>query len=158
MASKQLKIPVPPEFSGPAQLLLFTRYGDPRVAGFEQKWITEWFVQDEFPWFPKRTICVHKHFKALLQNAFRDLTALGLQTEIKTCDKAYIVRHIRGSKGVMSVHSWGCGLDMNVNENLLGSVGSWSKEFIEVMVNNNIYCGQNWIGRKDPMHFAMVNG
>jgi hypothetical protein len=138
--------------------LLFTRYGDPRDAGFEQKWITEWFVQEKFPWFPKREMVIHKHFRPLLEQAFRDLAVLGLQDEIKTFDKAYNRRYIRGSKAVLSVHSWGAAIDLNARENPLGSTGNWSREFIEVMVNNHIFCGQNWIGRKDPMHFAMVNG
>ncbi|RYZ53720.1 MAG: M15 family peptidase [Sphingobacteriales bacterium] len=157
MAAKK-SVPVPPAFSGPAQLMLFTRYGDPRDVGFEQKWITEWFVQEQFPWFPKRDISVHKHFKPFLEHAFRDLAVLGLHEQIRSCDKAFHIRPIRGSKEVLSVHSWGCAVDLNVRENPLGSSGNWSKEFIEVMVNSNIFCGQNWIGRKDPMHFAMVNG
>jgi hypothetical protein len=157
MATRRSGVNIPVEFSGPAQLVLFTRYGDPREPGFEQKWITDWFVQEHFPWFPKRQICVHKHFKTQLEKAFKDLAVLGLQDEIKTSDKGFVIRTIKGSP-VLSLHSWGAAIDLNAKENPLGSAGKWSKEFIEVMVNNQIFCGQNWIGRKDPMHFAMVNG
>lgn len=157
MATKKSGVNIPVEFSGPAQLILFTRYGDPREAGFEQKWITDWFVQEQFPWYPKRQICVHKHFRSLLEKAFKDLTVLGLQDEIKTSDKGFNIRTIKGSP-VLSLHSWGAAIDLNAADNPTGSAGKWSKEFIEVMVNNQIFCGQNWIGRKDPMHFAMVNG
>jgi hypothetical protein len=59
---------------------------------------------------------------------------------------------------VLSVHSWGAALDLNAEENPLGSNGKWSDDFISVMHQNGIYCGQLWDGRKDPMHFSMVNG
>jgi hypothetical protein len=155
--AKKAGVKIPIEFSGPAQLLLFTRYGDPREPGFEQKWITDWFIQEHFPWFPKRQLGIHKHFKPLLEKAFTDLAVLGLQDEIKTADKGFVVRTIKGSP-VLSLHCWGTAIDLNPKENPTGSAGTWSKEFIEVMVNNQVFCGQNWIGRKDPMHFAMVNG
>lgn len=158
MAAKGNGVHIPVAFSGPAQLKLYTRYGDPRDTGFESRWITEWFVQELFPWFPERDICVHKHFRPLLENAFRALVARGLHDDIKTCDKVFDIRPVRGSTEVLSVHSWGCAIDLNARDNPLGSTGRWSREFIEVMVNNSIFCGQNWIGRKDPMHFAMVNG
>jgi hypothetical protein len=157
MAARKKGVNVPIEFSGPAQLILFTRYGDPREPGFEQKWITDWFVQEEFPWFPKRQVLIHKHFKPLLQNAFRQLMILSLQEEIKAADKAFNIRTIKGSP-VLSVHSWGAAIDLNSKENPVGSSGNWSREFLDVMVNNHVFCGQNWIGRKDPMHFSMVNG
>ena len=155
--AKKSGVKIPIEFSGPGQLLLFTRYGDPREAGFEQKWITDWFVQEQFPWFPKRQLSVHKHFRPLLEKAFTDLTVLGMQDEIKTADKGFVIRTIKGSP-VLSLHCWGAAIDLNARENPTGSAGAWSKEVIEVMVNNQVFCGQNWIGRKDPMHFAMVNG
>jgi len=43
------EIKLPPAFSGPGQLVLFTRYGDPRGAGWENKWITQWRVQQTHP-------------------------------------------------------------------------------------------------------------
>jgi hypothetical protein len=152
------EIELPMEFSGPAQLILYTRYGDPRVTGWENKWITCWDVRERFPWFPKKDIEIHKHFKPMLESAFRDLVLFDLYREIKTFDGCFKLRNITGSKSVLSLHAWGAAIDLNANENVHGSVGKWSPEFIQIMVNNGIYCGQNWIGRKDPMHFAMVNG
>lgn len=148
----------PPEFSGPAQLILFTRYGDPRDAGFEQKWITRWNVREVHPWFPKRAINIHKHFWPILDAAFKKLVALDLHHEIKTYDGCFGIRNLRGSKGVLSLHSWGAAIDLNAKDNLLGSTGRWSAAFIKAMTDAGVYCGQSWEGRKDPMHFAMVNG
>ena len=95
---------LPPEFSGPAQLILYTRYGDPREVGWEHKWIVNWHV-------PR-----------------------------------------------LAVHSWGAAIDLNEPTNPRGSLGSWSDEFIKVMVKNGVHCGQEWSGVKDPMHFAMADG
>ena len=152
------ELELPTAFSGPAQLKLYTRYGDPRASGYEQKWLTFWEIKEEFPWFPKKNISVHKHFKALLEAAFKELQLSNLFSEIKSFDGGHKVRMLRGSKGVMSLHSWGAAIDMNASENPLGGAGNWSAAFIEVMEKHGICCGQSWNGRKDPMHFAMANG
>ena len=158
MTPKKQNLELPPEFSGPAQLILYTRYGDPRIPGWDNKWLTTWQVRERFPWFPKKEMIIHKHFWPMLENAFRDLTVYGYCKEIKTFDGAFKLRNIKGSKSVLSLHAWGAAIDMNAEENPHGASGKWSNDFIQVMVNNGIFCGQNWIGRKDPMHFAMVNG
>src|SRR5690606_37499395 len=144
--------------SGEAQLILYTRYGDPREKGWENKWLNDWQVQKRFPWFPVEKIVIHKHFQPLLESAFSELELLQIHTEIKTIDETYHLRNIRGSQGVLSTHCWGGAIDMNAKENPLGSQGHWSARFIEAMESNNVFCGQSWTGRKAPMHFAMVNG
>ncbi|MCW3070341.1 MAG: hypothetical protein JWO44_231 [Bacteroidetes bacterium] len=141
-----------------AQEILESRYGSPQAGNFESKWMTLWEVKKEFTWFPKKTIYIHKDFCELLKGAFKDLERLNLHTEIKFFDGCFNIRLVRGSKTVYSIHSWGCAMDLNAAENPLASEGVWSREFINVMVNHGIFCGQNWIGRKDPMHFALVNG
>lgn len=153
---------LPPEFSGEGQLILFTRYGDPRATGFENKWITDWKVEDEFPWFPIHALRIHKHFRSQLRDAFRELELLDLHTEIKSIHDCYTVRDTRSAElnqsPVLSVHSWGAALDINADDNPIGSKGTWSDTFLSVMDKYKVFCGQNWSGRKDPMHFAMVNG
>ena len=150
-------IVLPPEFSGPAQLVLFTRYGDPRDPGWEHRWIINWKVQQLHPWFPKSEIKIHKHFWPLLSEAFLELEKLHLHNEIRSCDASHELGNLHASP-VLSVHSWGAAIDMNVKDNPDGSVGNWSDEFISVMMKHDIHCGQNWTGAKDPMHFAMVDG
>lgn len=149
---------LPPEFSGPSQLILYTRYGDPRDAGYEQKWMTTWEVRADFPWFPKDVLYLHKHFQPMLEKALRDLVVMNLYSEIRTFGEDFQIRPIRGSEQVLSLHSWGAAIDLNAEQNPLGSSGSWSPAFIEVMERHHICCGQSWQGRKDPMHFAMLNG
>lgn len=157
--AKQLHNITPPlEFSGEGQLILYTRYGDPRETGWNNKWITEWAIQKRFPWFPAETILVHKHFKTILERAFSELELHGLHHEIKRYKECYHLRRIKGSKKVLSAHSWGAAIDLNASINPVGSMGRWTADFIKVMEQNEIYCGQSWQGRKDPMHFSMVNG
>ena len=145
-------------YGGSIQRFLFTRYGDPRIKGWGNKWMLMWKVQQTFGWFPEARICVHKDFQPGLYKAFSELEYLGLHEEIKTCDEAFGIRLITGSDSVLSVHSWGMALDLNAEDNPLGSDGNWSEDFIDIMRRNGIYCGQNWTGRKDPMHFSFANG
>lgn len=148
----------PIAFAAPAQQTLLSAYGDPRTPGWEEQWMLLWKVAEEFPWFPKPAIYLHKDFKVLLQQAFRQLEQRGLHKEIKSCDGCFNIRHVRGSYSVLSVHSWGAAVDLNARDNPLGTSGRWSPQFLEVMNSCRIFCGQLWTGRKDPMHFAMVNG
>lgn len=156
--SHHKSVSLPPEFSGAAQLILYTRYGDPRDPAFENKWMTSWEVQKTHPWFPKRRLYVHKQFWPLLDAAFSALSAHNLQGEIKTFDGGFNIRNVRGSRGVLSVHSWGAAIDLNAKQNPLASEGTWSPAFLEVIKDAGLYSGQLWHGRKDPMHFAMVDG
>jgi hypothetical protein len=151
------EIKLPPAFSGHSQLVLYTRYGDPRIAGWTTKWITTWKVHQLHPWFPVDEIKIHKHFWPMLRDAFLELELLGLHQEIKTFNCCYQLSHLYNSP-VLSIHSWGAAIDMNADENPKGSVGSWSQEFIDVMERHGIYCGQKWSGTREPMHFAMIGG
>jgi hypothetical protein len=145
-------------FSAAAQSYLFDLYGDPRTPGWQQRWMTLWNVQKEFPWFPKEKMYLHKDFQKILHGAFAALERAGVHTEIKSCAGTFNIRAVRGSYSVLSTHSWGAAIDLNAQDNPMGSEGKWSPKFLLTMVENKVFCGQLWIGRKDPMHFAMVNG
>lgn len=154
----KLPHPLPAAFAAPAQELLYKRYGDPRVPAFEPAWMTLWAVRDAFPWFPQARIYVHRDFKAALIPAFTALQNGGHYREIKTFDGCFNIRHVRGSYSVLSVHSWGAAIDLNAWDNPMATAGKWTAAFIRTMQAHRIYCGQSWTGRKDPMHFALVNG
>lgn len=140
------------------QEILTQRYGKPTAATFESKWMMVWKIQQDFPWFPQKTLYIHKDFKTLLFTAFNNLQLANVHTEIKKCDGCFNIRLIRGSKSVYSIHSWGCAIDLNAAQNPLGGSTSWSANFLQTMESSGVYCGANWIGRKDPMHFALING
>jgi hypothetical protein len=158
MTHDENSINLPQEFNAPAQILLYTRYGDPREQGWANKWITRWNVRERFPWFPVLDFEIHKHFKAHLENALTELVLYDLFTEIKTFDGCYHLRNAKSDNALMSLHAWGAAIDLNAADNPRGCLGKWSDRFLEIMSNNGIFCGQAWEGRKDPMHFAMVNG
>jgi hypothetical protein len=156
--AKGNNIAPPPEFSGEAQLILFTRYGDPRETGWDNKWLNNWHVKAMFEWFPVSDMLIHKHFRPLLEKAFRLLEMKDLHREIKTFDGCFGIRGMGNNETVLSVHSWGAAIDLNAMDNPIGSQGLWGNAFIDAMEQCDVFCGQNWTGRKDPKHFAMVNG
>ena len=145
MATSPHDIELPMEFAAPAQFILYTRYGDPRQCGWENKWITTWHIQERFPWFPVKNIEIHKHFKTMLENAFTDLVLYDLYKEIKTFEGCFKLRNVKGSNTVLSLHAWGAAIDLNGKENPHGAVGRWSEAFIHIMSANGIFCGQNWM-------------
>jgi hypothetical protein len=148
----------PVAFAAPAQQILYTRYGDPRTPGWESKWMTLWPVREQLPWFPQAKIYIHKDFKEALLPALKALETAGLHQEIKSFDGCFNIRHVRGGYSVLSIHSWGAAIDLNARDNPMATLGKWSPAFIATMAKHGIYCGQSWTGRKDPMHFALVNG
>lgn len=156
MATSYNKIPV--AFAAPAQQQLFLQYGDPRKPGWEAEWMQLWEIQQQFQWFPRQSIYIHKDFRLILAPALQELTLTGGSDEIKTFDGCFNIRHVRGGYSVLSVHSWGAAIDLNARDNPMATGGNWSDAFIATMERYGIYCGQAWNGRKDPMHFSMVNG
>ncbi len=158
MANAGNDIVLPPEYSGPAQLLLYTRYGNPRDIAFENKWIYSWNVQDAFPWFPVQKLRIHKHFWPLLDAAFKELELYNLHDEIKGIGDCYSIHTINETQPLLSMHSWGAALDMHTNPDALLNKAIWSNDFIEIMEKHAIHCGQKWAVHAEPHHFAMVNG
>lgn len=148
------KIILPVAFSEPAQLVLFTRYGDPRNKGWEEKWMTDWNVKKHFPWFPATHLYLHRHFKTQLESAFHEMDILGLTEEIGTVKKCH--QKNTDSRGVLSVHYWGAGIDLQPLHPTKPSK-IWSSSFIEIMHENDIWCGQDLKKEKtNPYRFAMV--
>lgn len=157
MRTERQNLKIPRAFSGPAQLILYTRYGDPRRAGWENKWITTWNVQAMHPWFPEKEMRIHKHFWPVLHDAFTMLEQAGLHEEVRSYFRGHHLFHLQDSP-VLSVHSWGAAIDLNAELNPTGSMGAWTDKFIEAMQSNKVFCGQVWTGVKEPMHFGMVDG
>ena len=143
---------------GKAQRELFRLYGDPRVPGWGNKWMVLWKIKKDFPWFPAEKIFIHKDFRTKLKMALSFLEMAELHLEIKTFDGCYNLRKVRGTEAALSLHSWGCAIDLNAARNPLGGDCDWSHDFISMMEHCGIYCGARWPGRPDPMHFALVNG
>lgn len=104
-------------------------------------------------------ISVHKAIAGQITNFFQAIEDEGLKQLVKTWGGAFNPRFIRGSKTVLSNHSWGTAFDINVQWNMLGTrpalkgqLGS-VRELVEIAVEHGFYWG-GWFGqRPDGMHF-----
>lgn len=76
-------------------------------------------------------------------------------------DWGYAERTIRGSSTTLSNHASGTALDFNATRHPLGTSGNWSaahKAAINGVLNKlggTVRWGENYSGRKDPMHFEI---
>jgi len=142
-----------------AQQLLIKKYGLPGIS-YQSHYCITWNVQEEFPWFPAARFMVNKDFQVKLYKAFTNLERAGLQEEIKTFDGCYNNRPVRGYETI-SLHAWAAAIDLNAEIEKLGqatALTQWSGQFVSIMKAAGIYWGGDWNGRKDTMHFALLNG
>jgi hypothetical protein len=119
------------------------------------------------PAIPKR-IYANKSLVPKLIRVLQELNEKGLIGEIKTWDGLYNVRNMRGSKSVLSRHSWGLAVDLNATWNPLVKVTpqnraamrkkhvKWSEKFLQVWRDNGFDCGADWKDRLDGMHFELI--
>jgi hypothetical protein len=76
-------------------------------------------------------------------------------------DWGYAERPIRGSTTTLSNHASGTAFDFNATQHPLGTRGNWStaeKNKINALLKslgNVVRWGENYSGRKDPMHFEI---
>jgi D-alanyl-D-alanine carboxypeptidase len=133
------------------------KYGAPTKV-YQNTQCIVWEVKKDFNWFVADRIFINKDFKAKLFKAFTALEKAGLHTEIKTYDGCYNERSVRG-KSALSLHAWAAAIDLNASLEKLGQQQTnWSEDFVQAMRNAGIFWGGDFINRKDPMHFALVNG
>ena len=139
-------------------------------AAFERKHMVLIETDDydiSYPIIPQR-LYLNKLLVLPLMETLHQLNARGLIGEIKTWDGLYNVRYMRGSKSVLSRHSWGLAVDMNAAWNPLVSVTpqnrtvmrkkhvKWSEKFLNTWRNNGFECGADWKDKLDGMHFEFI--
>ncbi len=140
-----------------AQILLLKKYGNPDKDYFNNYCIN-WAVKQDFPWFPANEIFINKEFKLKLAQAFTQLEKNSLQGEVKTFDGCYNDRSVRGH-ATLSLHAWAVAIDLNASTEKLGQThAGWSGQFVAIMKATGLFWGGDWINRKDPMHWALMNG
>lgn len=146
----------------------FAKYGHPD----KHKNIAMWDVPAELEIgvIPKRIYC-NADLIPHLSQAFKNLIDRGFVKELKTWDGCYNFRPVRGYEAkyaaamkagnlmlaitYLSLHSWGCALDLNASENKLGTTGKLSPGFVKCFTDAGFFWGGNYKGRKDPMHFEL---
>lgn len=128
---------------------LYARFGDPRLAGFESKYI----VRQRYSVGGKLIlIASHRLVTVQLHNAFIRLKTLGVLDHIHTFDGSFVIRSIRGGTQP-SLHSWGLAFDFNASEMPLGSLKRFDERVIGAFAREGFFYGGDFNHRKDPMHF-----
>lgn len=150
-------------------LALYKKFGLP-TKSFEAKHMVMWDVPNNItkaiPVMPRR-LYINKVFITPLENALRSLVITGYASELKTWDGLYNNRPIRGYETkyknaatnelkakYLSVHSWGCAIDVNAATNGLGKKPTLSKGFVKCFKDNGFIWGGDFT-RADGMHFQL---
>lgn len=139
------------------------KFGDPVKdrATFEKNNMAVWNCKAEFPELPFPRMYVNVYLIPHLQATFKALKAAGLLKEIKSFGGCWIVRPVRGYKTLLSIHSWGTAIDLNVEDNPLGwdrakcikmGLSPFSEAFLQVWRETGWVCGADF-SRPDGMHF-----
>ncbi len=151
----------------------FDKWGDPLTRNDEGNYMVMWDVPSELEIgvIPKKLYC-NKLMVKPLEAAFRNLITRGFAKELKTFDGCFNIRVIRGyekkyadyvKKGmldkaaeIISIHSWGCAIDVNAAWNGLGVTPKLSAGFVKCFTDAGFDWGGIW-KRKDGMHFQLKN-
>lgn len=149
----------------------YQKYGHPGDKEFQKKYLTIWDVPTELEIgiIPKRIYC-NKDLIDPLKNAFTNLIEMERVKELITWDGCYNFRPIRGyekkyeaalktnkalSITYLSIHSWGCAVDVNAAWNGLGKEPQLSEDFVWCFERAGFDWGGRW-KRKDGMHFQLA--
>jgi hypothetical protein len=99
----------------------------------------------------------HRLLVPVFQAVFADLKYRGLMERATHYGGIYNHRLIRGGTRNLSTHSWGIAIDMNPNENRLGTPGRMDPGVIECFEKHGLLWGGRF-HRLDPMHFQYATG
>lgn len=97
-------------------------------------------------------IYCHRLVGPKFQLAFQSILNAGLEHEALEYGGCYVFRPVRGSSR-LSMHSWGIAIDINPQQNPLGSDGALHPGVIKAFEDVGFYWGGRFKHRKDPMHF-----
>lgn len=142
-------------------------YGDPRLAGFEDKYLTLLIppFQMYYDKHPVKGIRVNRAVAASLLRVFgtvweackhdqKRLDATGLSAY----GGCYNFRPIRGTAASLSNHAFGAAIDIDPERNPLGAkLGAMPKVVIDAFKGEGWLWGGDYRGRKDWMHFEAVS-
>ncbi|MEO7312805.1 MAG: M15 family metallopeptidase [Chitinophagaceae bacterium] len=106
-------------------------------------------------------VSFHKKGKAQLEKMWSDWEKAGLLHLVLTWSGSYVPRFIRGSRTILSNHSFGTAFDINVPWNMLGTVPALVgrkgsvRELVAIANQNGFYWGGHF-SRQDGMHFEVA--
>ena len=105
------------------------------------------------------TICLHVDVAPQIIRLFQAWHDKGLMYLVLSWGGSWVPRFIRGSRTVLSNHSWGTAFDINVEWNNLGTVPALKgeigsvRELVEIAYDHGMYWGGWFPKRSDGMHF-----
>lgn len=130
---------------------------------FESKYLCRTRLPFTIPlsWDPSkviRNLYCHKKLKDIFPAVFSAIDDAGLKSEIDTFGGCFNFRSVRrGSK--LSTHSWGIAIDLNPEQNGMGTAGNMSPGVVKIFKEFGFTWGGDWSGAsKDPMHFQFCSG
>jgi D-alanyl-D-alanine carboxypeptidase len=99
----------------------------------------------------------HKRLVAEFAQAFRNVDAADLWSELKDYGGCFNFRTQRGSGSKISTHAWGIAIDLSVNENPLGAASKLHVGVIQAFEAAGFFWGGRF-GRPDAQHFQFAEG
>lgn len=162
--------PEPPNFKAPSNNEMRMRrwgrfeYRDLNNRAGEIEILGDWeathIVDVHCPVFNKR-VRLHRDVADDYVAFMQAIIADGKRDLLLTHEGAFYPRFIRGSRSILSNHSWGTAFDVNYEWNQLGHIPAYRhqlgsvRELVPLGVEHGWYWG-GWFGRRDGMHFEHV--
>ena len=147
---------------------LYKKFGDPNK--YKDMVMFDVPPELEIGVIPKKIYC-NKAMIEPIKQAFSNLIHRGHITELKTWDGCFNIRPMRGYEKhhesamkagnidlaitYLSVHAWGCAIDVNASWNRLGQTPTLSSGFVKCFTDAGFDWGGTW-KRKDGMHFQLA--
>lgn len=104
-------------------------------------------------------IYCHRKMIPIFQDVFTKIHTAGLWVHVTNYGGCYNWRMKRTAQK-LSTHCWGISIDLNPQENGLGTYGNQNQEVIDIFEDAGFIWGGRWKPKAscDPMHFQYCNG
>lgn len=141
------------------------RYGDIVNGKWpeQEHWLQTLFIPSFL--FPNWTVLNTPHIVkgiycnidmgAPLLNALTEIHKNGGGELLHTYDGCFNIRNVRGSSN-LSCHAYGLAIDINAQEEPLGSLKRLPDVVVKAFTNQGFKYGGDFHGRKDPQHFSFA--
>ena len=124
----------------------------------DTQWRRTWIASTSLPQLG--VITCNRAIISPLRAAMEEVTGLGLARLVHTADfqrqgGCYSPRLVRFGRGQISSHAWGIGIDINVDDNPLGSRPVQDPRLVTIMAKHGFVWGGLYL-RADGAHFEWV--
>lgn len=139
---------------------------NPEAIIITDGWVLKNIVSIEVPQLsgitrapPDRRVLCHQLIASQLQRTWLAWEAAGLLGLVQVWNGSWAPRFIRGSRTVLSNHTWGTAFDINASWNALGTCPPLKgqrgsvRELVDIAYQNGFYWGGWFQTRQDGMHF-----